>query len=99
MIFADFRQISSRHKLDRQKSIHGEKLMNYSHADTYYLLDKDKNGAEIYRERMQNYTTVIEKRQELIKPIVDEYFDWVKICQPYVDSQSETGKVSENIPE
>lgn len=34
----------------------------------------------------------LEKRQEIIKPLVDEYFDWVRICQPYVDSQSGTGK-------
>ena len=30
----------------------GEKLINYSHSDTYYLLDKYKDGADCDRDRM-----------------------------------------------
>jgi len=35
-----------------QKPKRGEKLKNYTHTDTYDLLDKYKNGAECDRERM-----------------------------------------------
>ena len=31
-------------------------------------------------------------RQEKVKPLVDEYFEWVKTYSQYVDSQSETGR-------
>ncbi|MCR4952285.1 MAG: IS66 family transposase [Solobacterium sp.] len=34
----------------------------------------------------------LKKRQEKIKPLVDEYFEWVRKHQPYVDSASQTGK-------
>jgi transposase len=31
-------------------------------------------------------------RQEKVKPLVDEYFEWVRKYHPYVDAQSQTGK-------
>lgn len=40
-------------KLDpKDKPKKGEKLINYSHTQTYYLLDKYKNGADGDRDRM-----------------------------------------------
>ena len=35
---------------------------------------------------------ILKGRQEKVKPLVDEYFDWVRKHQPYVDSSSQTGK-------
>ncbi len=34
----------------------------------------------------------LKKRQKDIKPLVDDYFDWVRKNQPYVDPRSQTGK-------
>ena len=34
----------------------------------------------------------LQKRQELVKPLVDDFFQWVKDKSPYVDSGSATGK-------
>lgn len=39
-------------KTTSEKPKKGEKLINYSHTDTYYLLDKYKYGAEFDRDRM-----------------------------------------------
>ncbi|MBP3870401.1 MAG: transposase [Faecalicoccus sp.] len=39
-------------KQPKKKPKHGEKLINYSHTDTYSLLDKYKDGADSDRDRM-----------------------------------------------
>lgn len=39
-------------KIKDKKPKKGEKLINYSHSDTYYLLDKYKDGADCDRDRM-----------------------------------------------
>lgn len=39
-------------KAPKTKPKKGEKLINYTHTDTYYLFDKYKNGAEFDRDRM-----------------------------------------------
>lgn len=38
-------------KKPKDKPKKGEKLINYSHSETYYLLDKYKNGAECDKDR------------------------------------------------
>ena len=55
-----------------------------------------KKIAKIFHENKKlNELTPDERlaqRQEKILPLVDEYFNWVRKYQPYVDSSSQTGK-------
>lgn len=51
-----------------------------------YLYHMDNKGEDMKQEERKKY------RQEIIKPIVDEFFEWAKAIYSKVPSQSETGK-------
>lgn len=50
------------------------------------LYHMDNKGKDMTLEKRKQY------RQEIIKPIVDEFFEWAKINYPKVPTNSETGK-------
>ena len=60
-------------KPDKPKPKKNEKLINYSHTDTYYLFDKYKNGAEADRERMI-YTLQLIMNALVVLPSADMGF-------------------------
>ena len=50
------------------------------------LYHLDNKGKDMSNEERMNY------RQEVIKPMIDEFFEWVKEIYPKVPTNSETGK-------
>lgn len=60
-------------KPPKKKPKKGEKLMNYSHTNTYYLLDKYKNGAQSDRDRMI-YTLQLVFNALAVVPSIDKGF-------------------------
>lgn len=52
-------------------------------AKIYHM---DNKGKDMTFEEREKY------RQEIIKPLVDEFFEWAKVTQPKVPANSETGK-------
>lgn len=60
-------------KPPKKKPKKGEKLINYSHTNTYYLLDKYKNGAESDRDRMI-YTLQLVFNTLAVVPSIDKGF-------------------------
>lgn len=50
------------------------------------LYHMDNKGKDMTPEERNKY------RQEIIKPLVDEFFEWAKVTQPKVLANSETGK-------